>query len=203
MRFGMITYWKDMLSPERLRRLRNGREIHFDEIEEAEFLKLLQEQLDQGIVTVIPFEEAAYISPVFMVPKKADEKGAVKWRKVVDCRAVNAEQIDVHFRMEGPETVQAAMLPGDWMTSLDLKSAFNHLVVAPEMRPFLCFAHKGKCYSYRAMPFGAKHSPRLFIEALGYAVRYIRAIWPVRIVAYMDDLLLMHQDAAILELCTW
>ena len=137
-----------------------------------------------------------------MVPKKSDTKGVTKWRKVVDCRAVNAEQYDVHFSMEGPETVQATMQPNDWMTSLDLKSAFNHLVVAPEMRPFLCFVHKGKCYCYRAMPFGAKHSPRLFTEALGYTIRYIRAVWPVRVVAHMDDILLMHQDKDILELCT-
>ena len=53
---------------------------------------------------------------------------------------MNAEQVDIHFRMEGPETVQYLMLPGDWMTSIDLKSAFDHVPVNSTMRPFLCSA---------------------------------------------------------------
>jgi hypothetical protein len=70
------------------------------------------------------------------------------------------------------------------------------------MRHFLCFAREGKYYSYRAMPFGAKHAPRLFTEALGYAIRYIRTHWDIRIIAYKDDLLLLHQDKEHLALCT-
>jgi hypothetical protein len=78
------------------------------------------------------------------------------------------------------------MLPKDWMTSIDLKSAFNHLTMNPAMRPFLCFAYGDKFYSYAAMPFGSKHAPRLFTEALGYAIRFIRANWNIRIVAYVE-----------------
>jgi hypothetical protein len=89
------------------------------------------------------------------------------------------------------------------MTSIDLKSAFNHLTVSPSMRPFLCFAFGDKFYSYAAMQFGSKHAPRLFTEALGYAIRFIRANWDIRIVAYMDDLLLMHQDKEKVELYTF
>ena len=115
---------------------------------------------------------------------------------------VNAEQVDIHFRMEGADTVQYRLRQGDWCTSIDLKSAFNHLAVHPSMRPYLCFAFEGKCYSYAAMPFGSKHAPRLFTEALGYAIRYIRANWDIRIVAYMDVLLLMHQDREKCQLYT-
>ena len=151
----------------------------------------------------IPREKVACLCPVFIVEKKSPLGQPKKWRKVVDCREVNAEQIDIHFRMEGPETVQRLMLRGDWLISIDLKSAFNHLLVSSAMQPFLCFEYDHKCFTYRAMPFGAKHSPRLFTEALGYAITFIRANWEVRIVAYMDDLLLMHQDPRILELSAW
>ena len=80
----------------------------------------------------------------------------------------------IHFRMEGSETVMYLMRRGDWLTSIDLKSAFNHLIVNEAMRTFLCFRYAGQCYSYAAMPFGSKHAPRLFTEALGHAVRHIR-----------------------------
>jgi hypothetical protein len=55
---------------------------------------------------------------------------------------------------------------------------------------------------YRAMPFGARHSPRIFTRALGYGLAYVRTHWQVRIIAYMDDILLLHQDRAYLELAT-
>jgi hypothetical protein len=52
------------------------------------------------------------------------------------------------------------------------------------------------------MPFGAKHSPRLFTEALNYPMTYTRQHWNVRIVCYMDDILLLHQERAELERIT-
>ena len=195
MRLGMCTYWKDQVeSPKRLRLLGSGRQRRFNAEENRELGKLLQEEISEEIVVAVPDEYAAYVSPIGIVPKKNG------WRKIWDGRVVNAEQVDIHFRMEGPETVMYLMRKGDWLTSIDLKSAFNHLVVNEGMRPFLCFRYAGQCYSYAAMPFGSKHAPRLFTEALGYAIRYIRQNWDVRIVVYMDDLLLMHQERDKLEL---
>jgi hypothetical protein len=52
------------------------------------------------------------------------------------------------------------------------------------------------------MPFGSKHAPRVFTKTPGYAIRFIRSHWDIRVVQYMDDLLLMHQDRAKLELYT-
>jgi hypothetical protein len=196
---GMRSYWKDaMKSPERLRNLPRPKEYKFTSQQEAEFQKLLNDEIEQGIVIEVPWNYPAYLSPVFMVIKKGGE-----WRKVIDCRTINAEQVDIHFCMDSPETVQRLMIPGDWATSLDLKSAFNHLIVDEAMRPFLCFTREGRYYAYRAMPFGAKHSPRVFTEALAYPLKYIREHWDVRIVAYMNDILLQHQDKPKLELATW
>jgi hypothetical protein len=98
------------------------------------------------VVTKISFEDAKYISPSFIVRKKPGPDGVQKWRKIVDCRRVNSEQIVVHFRIDTPETVQQVVQQGDWATSRDLKSAFNHLKVHADMRPFLCFAYGRECY---------------------------------------------------------
>ena len=198
-----------MESPRRLREEQTTRGMQEREMEPEKkkaFQELLKKELDQGIVTRIRYEEVGYISPVFIVPKppKTDENGRLikKWRKVVDCRRVNAEQVNIHFRMEGPETVQQLASENDWATSIDLKSAFNHLRVSERMRPFLAFCYDRECYAYRAMPFGSKHSPRLFTEALGYGMRFIRQNWQVRVICYMDDILLLHQDKEYLERST-
>jgi hypothetical protein len=201
---GMLTYWKDPVeSPNRRRANSASRQHQFDPIQRSEFEKLLAQEQHLGITMRIPRNQVACLSPVFMVKKKTSPGKPPEYRKVVDCRKVNSEQVDIHFRMEGPETVQKLMMQNDWLVSLDLKSAFNHLLVSDAMRPFLCFEYDHVCYAYRAMPFGAKHSPRLFTEALGYAITYIRTHWSIRLVVYMDDILIMHQDRQVLELATW
>jgi hypothetical protein len=165
-------------------------------------MMILQENIEEGIVEEVTAEQiekgwVGYISPVSMVPKKGGE-----WRMIWDGRVVNGEQVNIHFRMESPLTVQRLMRKDDWATSLDLKSAFSHVRVNECMRPFLCFRHKERVFSYKGMPFGSKHSPRLFTEALGFAIAFIRAHWDIRLVVYMDDLLLLHQDPRKLEIYT-
>jgi hypothetical protein len=87
----------------------------------------------------------------------------------------------------------------DWMTSLDLKSAFHHLTVFEPHRAYLAFEVDGVCYRYKAMPFGTKHSPIFFTEAMNKILTEVRKRSEVRIINYSDDLLLLHQDPVILK----
>jgi hypothetical protein len=83
MNVGMWTYWKDPVeSPKRLRSENRMQEHSFDAEQRAAFLTLLQDELDQGVVTKIAAAETGYISPSFMVKKKPGPDGKVKWRKV-------------------------------------------------------------------------------------------------------------------------
>jgi hypothetical protein len=52
------------------------------------------------------------------------------------------------------------------------------------------------------MPFGAKRAPRLFTKALSYAIAVVRQNWQVRILAYMDDIIILHQDPNSLAIAT-
>ena len=141
MEIGMLSYWKDEQAPGWLAAKKDvvRREYSFTPEQEVAFHKLLQEELDEGIVVQVPHTFPLFLNPVFMVPKKGG-----KWRKVVDCRMVNDWQTFVHFRMNGPDVVQLIAQCGDWATSLDIKSAFNHMRLSKEFRPFLCFEHRGK-----------------------------------------------------------
>jgi hypothetical protein len=130
---GMLPCWKDEGAPRRLSenkdRLRH--KYPFSSDEEEAFSSLLKEEMDEEIVSPVPHTYPKFLNPVFMVPKKGN-----KWRKVVDCRWLNLKQTFQHFRMEGPEVVQQLALPGDWATSLDIKSASN--TTAGTMRTTRC-----------------------------------------------------------------
>jgi hypothetical protein len=138
-----------------MQRLR--REYSFNADEEAAFLEVLDEKMHEGIVSPVPHTYPKFSNPVFMVPEEGN-----RWRKVVDCSRLNQEQTFQRFRMEGAEVVQQITLPDGWATSLDIKSAFNHIRMSKQFRPFLCFEHQGSYYAYNAMPLGCRHSPRVF-----------------------------------------
>ena len=196
-KIGMLPYWKDEAAPSRLEKRRAAREYSFSEEEERALQEILDQDLRERIIVKVRAEQLKFASPIFMVPKPNNE-----WRLVVDCRMVNLEQLFIHCRMDGPLTVQDIALEGDWATSIDLKSAFSHMRVNDSFAPYLGFVHRGEYYMYQAMPFGCRHSPRIFMEALNFPLRYIRAHWKVRLVAYMDDILMLHQDCDYLRLAT-
>jgi hypothetical protein len=197
---GMLLYWVDPVIAEKEcadAKILNATRFKSD-VEKEAFAKLLWEEITEGTVIPIDFADARYISPSSVVPKK----NPGEWRKILDLRFVNARQQDIQFRMEGPETVQQLMVKDDWMTSLDLRNAFNHIPVHPSLVPYLAFAFQGRCFTYRAVPFGAKHGTRVSTLALGLAVKYARLHWSVKTVVYMDDLLIMHADPTYLREAT-
>jgi ribonuclease HI len=128
-------------------------------------------------------------NPTFLVPKKGG-----KFRKVVDCRLLNEHLRDKTFKMEGIDVVREMIEPGDWATSLDFKSAFNHVPVHRDFQPYLCFDFDGTSYTYLGMPFGVKHAPRVFSRLMKRAIQEVRRRWDVRITFYMDDTLLLFRD---------
>jgi hypothetical protein len=186
---GITAEWKDEGSTERLRRKRRLINYNPSGAMAAALTKLLREEVEEGIVAEIPQEEAKWFNPTFLVPKK--KKG--EFRKILDCRELNEELEDIHFKMEGPEVVCELLRPGDWATSIDIKSAFNHVPVSDALRPYLAFASQGKVYAYRGMPFGIKHAPRVFTILMRKAMTAIRERFKVRAVSYMDDILLLFE----------
>ncbi|KAA6335510.1 MAG: putative Pro-Pol polyprotein, partial [Streblomastix strix] len=104
----------------------------------------------------------------------------------------------MHDSIEVKQTIR----PGDWGTSLDLTSAFHHLIVQAESQPYLAFEFQNNHYTYRAMPFGTKHSPIYFATAMEPIMQQIRIKTEIRIINYVDDILLLHQNKEYLKIMT-
>ncbi|KAA6355700.1 MAG: putative Transposon Ty3-G Gag-Pol polyprotein, partial [Streblomastix strix] len=149
---------------------------------------MLQEELQDGIIEEIPKEQVKWWNPTFLVPKPSGE-----WRKILDASLQNEEIQPLHFQMNRVEQVRYLLIPNDWAVTLDLKSAFHHLIVFPPHRAYLAFEVDNHHYQYRAMPFGCKHSSIFFTQALPLLLTEIRKRSDFRIINYSDDLLLLHQ----------
>ncbi|KAA6380866.1 MAG: hypothetical protein EZS28_023605, partial [Streblomastix strix] len=80
------------------------------------------------------------------------------------------------------------------MVKIDLESAFHHIQVDQDFRPFLGFTFNHKYYQYKAMCFGVKHAPIIFLKTLRPVIKFIREVLHVRITAYCDDIIILHQN---------
>ncbi|KAA6392309.1 MAG: hypothetical protein EZS28_012169, partial [Streblomastix strix] len=118
-----------------------------------------------------------------------------------DIGCENGEQIDCRLpiqntRFERGETNDQTRILG---TSLDISSAFHHLIVQTKSQSYLAFEFQNNYYIYMARQFGTKHSPIYFATAKEQKMQQIRIKTEIRIINYVDDILLHHQNKEYLR----
>lgn len=147
----------------------------------SEILSLLA----KGAIEEVPLSSPGFYGRIFVVPKTLGG-----FRPVLDLSALNAFLRVISFRMETAASVRAAVRPGDWAASLDLKDAYFHIPIFHRDRKWLRFHWEGRSFQFTALPFGLSLAPWVFtriIRELCIAVRR----QGIRLHAYLDDWLIL------------
>lgn len=149
----------------------------------------LQEQvqvlLQKGAVEEVQdLDSPGFYSRLFLVPKR--DGG---WRPVIDLSNLNKFLETEAFKMETTASIIAALRPGEWTTSIDLKDAYFHIPIAQTSKKYLRFAVDGKAYQFVALPFGLAPAPFVFTKVMA-AVASFAHLKGVRVHMYLDDWLL-------------
>jgi hypothetical protein len=76
---------------------------------------ILKEEAD-GVIRKIEDKDVKCWNRVFCVPKAGG-----KWRKVLDCRALNEVLVQESFKMLDVKEIGRVIQEGDWATSLDIE----------------------------------------------------------------------------------
>lgn len=84
----------------------------------------------------------------------------------------------------------------DLCTSIDLRDPYFHVQVLLCHRKFLRFDFQGEAYEYTRMPFVYALAPRTFHKCVEAALKPLRQ-QGVRILAYLDDLLVLAPSAKL------
>jgi hypothetical protein len=84
-------------------------------------------------------DQASFLNPT--IPVSESKR---KWNKVVDCRRLNAEQQQIHCRMNETEVVQESTMEEDWESSHDFTNAFTKMLVDKEHGTYLTFSRRGE-----------------------------------------------------------
>lgn len=148
----------------------------------AEIASLLQ----KGAISVTR-TRPSFLSSLFLVAKK--DGG---YRPILNLRALNSFVVYHHFKMEGWHTVKSLLLPGDFMTRIDLKDAYLSIPIHPTQRNLLSFLWEGICYQWNVLPFGLASAPWVFTKIMKPVVAFFRTLG-FRLVIYLDDILVMDQ----------
>jgi hypothetical protein len=130
-----------------------------------------------------------FFSSLFLMPKKAGG-----FRPIVNLKPLNNFIRYEDFKMEGFDTVKSLIRKGDWLVKLDLKDAYLTLSVQPKI--FTFFLERPHLSVY-VLAFGLFPAPRIFTKLMKAAVGFLRERG-LRLIIYLDDLLLMNESKSAL-----
>ena len=102
--------------------------------------------------------------------------------------------------MEGLQVVKSLIQQGDVMMKLHLKDAYYTLsiIIHPSHRKYLRFIYQDRTYEFQCLPFGLSSAPRAFTKTLKPVLALLWSMG-IRVVIYIDDMLLLHQQHKVLQ----
>lgn len=152
--------------------------IHREEVRSQ-----IAKMLEQGIIRP---SESAWSSPIWVVPKKADASGKVKWRIVVDFRKLNEKTIDDKYPIPNIADVLDKLGNCNYFTTLDLASGFYQVEMNPDDITKTAFNVEHGHFEFLRMPMGLKNSPSTFQRVMDHVLRDLQnSICLV----YLDDII--------------
>ncbi len=135
----------------------------------------------------------SFLSNLFIVPKKGGG-----FRPVINLKCLNEFIKPEHFKMEGMHMLKDVLQQNDFMVKLDLKDAYLTIPLHKDHRKYLRFQWKGVQWEFNCLAFGLACAPRTFTKVLKPVVTHLRRKG-LRLIIYLDDLLLMNQNQTILR----
>ena len=150
--------------------------------------------LKKSAITCLPPQPGpGFYSNVFVVPKR--DGG---WRPIINLQKLNNYIHCPHFKMENIFSLRDILKKGDWLAKIDLKDAYLTVPMAEVHRKYLRFQWQGKIYEFKSLPFGLASAPLAFTKLLRPVVAFLRQRG-VRLVVYLDDILLMAETPELLQ----
>ncbi|XP_053351273.1 uncharacterized protein LOC128520866 [Clarias gariepinus] len=143
----------------------------------------LREMADSGVIEPA---SGPWSSPVVLVRKK-DES----WRFCVDYRRLNEVTRKDSYPLPRIDDALEHVAGSAWFSSLDLRSGYWQVELAPEARPKTAFSIGQGLWQFRRMPFGLCNAPATFERLME---KVLADIPRNRCVVYLDDLLVHGKE---------
>ena len=77
-----------------------------------------------------------------------------RWRPVIDLSRLNNFLHVEKFKMETPESIRTSLIPGEWVSLIDLSDAYLHIPIHPHSRKYLRFCYRSQVHRSQPQPPG-------------------------------------------------
>ena len=98
-----------------------------------------------------------FYSRLFLVPEPHQ-----RWRPVIDLSRLNTFLHVEKLKMETPESIRTSLIPGEWVSLINLSDAYPHIPIHPHSRKYLRFCHRSQVFQFTSLPFGLATAPQVF-----------------------------------------
>ncbi|CAI4220462.1 unnamed protein product, partial [Auanema sp. JU1783] len=150
---------------------------------QEEVERQIEEMLEQDIIEP---STALFNSPVVLVKKKDDT-----FRFVIDFRALNSITRKQTYVIPTISDIVDLAAGAMYFSNFDLVSGFFQIPLKKSDRHLTAFTTNSGTYQYRRMPMGLCGAPHTFQTA----VRYLQSKCKCRLFVYLDDLLIISEQA--------
>ncbi|XP_044159551.1 uncharacterized protein LOC122944893 [Bufo gargarizans] len=148
--------------------------------------------VEKGAIERAPDPRGGVVTDIFLVEKKGGQ-----FRPVINLKSLNVYVRYRHFKMEGIHLLRDLLLPDEWMVKLDLKDAYLTVPIAQQSRDLLRFRWGDQIWRFTCLPFGLSSAPWCFTKLMKPVVSWLRG-QGVRLIIYLDDMLLIARDPSTL-----
>ena len=148
--------------------------------------KKVESMLRKVAIQKTSVKRGQFLSNLFLVGKKDREN-----RPVINLK-MNAFIPYLHLKMEGLHLLKDMLKEKEYMCKIDLKDAYFCVPLHQKHRKYIRFCWEGQLYEFFCLCFGLGLAPRIFTKLLKIPIATLRRI-NIRILVYLDDMLLMSQ----------
>nr|CAH7726837.1 unnamed protein product [Callosobruchus chinensis] len=148
----------------------------------------IQKMLDSNIIRP---SNSAYLSPIWVIPKKLDASGKQKWGVVIDYRRLNEKTIDDKYPLPNINDLLDKLGRCQYFTTLDLASGFHQIEMDEADIEKTGFSTENGCWEFLRMPFGLKNAPATFQRVMD------NILWGIqneKCLTYLDDTIIFSSS---------
>ena len=113
-----------------------------------------------------------------------------RWRPVIDLSRLNTFLFVERFKME---SIRASLIPGEWVSLIDLSDTYLHIPIHPNSRKYLRFCHKSQVLQFTSLSFGLATAPQVFTMIVK-EVKLMAVPRGIRLHQYPDNWLIRAQS---------